>query len=617
MSESERSESPVAIGIDLGTTTSCISACVDGKAEVLLNDDGEGITPSVVAFTSDGTAVVGKLAKAYLSEDPKSTIFSGKRLIGRDFFSQEVRKAKMVCLYDIVAGQNGDVRVEARGDSYSLSEISAMILSEMKGVAEARLGRPVNQAVITVPAYFNDIQRQATKDAGRIAGLEVLRIINEPTAAALAYGYGNEMNKKVAIYDLGGGTFDISILEIGDDVFEVLSTAGDTFLGGDDFDDRLLDRLADSFVAEHGINPRRDIFALQKLKTAAEKAKISLSESDVAIIEIPDLIEVDGEKKGISSTLTRADFVLLTQDLVQRTLAVCESALQSAGLLATDLDGVMLVGGPTRLPIIRDAVEDFFKKPPQFHLDPEEVVAKGAAIHAASLMETSNQTFLLDVTPLSLRLGISGGLTETIIESNSPIPIEQTRAFTTLKDNQERVIIRIYQGENRIAEENQLLGEFEFGPLRAAPRGALKIDITFEINSEGLVEVTAKDQETGKEHATTVRLTTGLTEEEIQRATKAHAEKKEAANNAQDANERGLDLADTDLVPAEAQSAEKEEEPDIGSIDIEDELAEEDDEQELQPLGPDEELTSELPELDLMDGVEPALDDEKDDDDPI
>ncbi|MFQ5456951.1 MAG: molecular chaperone DnaK [Myxococcota bacterium] len=593
--DSAGAESALAIGIDLGTTTSCICACIDGEPRILAAGRGDRILPSVVAFEPDGSTLVGKDAKEAIARDPRNTIFSAKRLIGRVFHSEEVRKAQAVCPYQINEGPNGDARVRMRGVDYSMPEISALILGEMKAIAERNLGHAITQAVITVPAYFNDIQRQATKDAGRIAGLKVLRIINEPTAAALAYGYGRDLTKKVAVYDLGGGTFDISILEIGEDIFEVLATAGDTFLGGDDFDDRLLDFLADGFVAEHGVNLRRDMAALQKLKTASEKAKVALSANDVARIDLPDLIEVDGEQRGISRTITRAEFTQMTEDLVERTIKVCEEAVQAAGLLAADLDSVILVGGPTRLPTIRKAVKEFFGIEPQCHLDPEEVVATGAAIHAASLLETAKQTFLLDVTPLSLKLGISGGLTETIIERNSPIPIEQTRVFTTLKDNQEEVTIRIYQGEDNLADENELLGEFEFSGLRPATRGEIKIEVTFEINSEGIVNVAASDPETGVTQATAVRLSSGLTEEEIRRAT------------ATQANARPPKAAAAEKAPAPGKDAHAPA-ADTASPGPRDRRATKTEEEgNLVPLAPDEELTS-PDELDLLDGIEPGSD---------
>ncbi len=515
---SATSSKDVAVGIDLGTSTSCVCAVMDGNPGVLANEREERITPSVVSFSEDGTVEVGSPARDHVIERTRNTIFSAKRLIGRVFESDEVKKARAVCAYAIVPGPNGDARVQVHGTVYSIPEISALILREMKRIAELRLGGPVERVVITVPAYFNDNQRQATKDAGRIAGLQVLRIINEPTAAALAYGYGQDLTRRIAVYDLGGGTFDISIMEIGKDIFEVLATGGDTFLGGEDFDDRLLDHLADGFVAKHEINLRRDPIALQKLKTAAEQAKMALSSQETATIDIPDLYYAEPEMIGIRLNISRQEFATLTQDLTDRTFKVCEEALRSAGLMATDLDAVILVGGPTRLPMIREAVQSFFGKEPQCNLDPEEVVATGAAIHAASLMETEQKTFLLDVTPLSLRLGITGGLAETIIEKNTPIPIEQTRTFTTTRDNQEGVSIRIYQGESRVAAENELLGEFEFPGLKPAKRGEVAIDVTFEISPEGIVNVIAKDAETGRRQTTTVHLSSGLTEEEIRDA---------------------------------------------------------------------------------------------------
>jgi molecular chaperone DnaK len=607
------SDASAAVGIDLGTSTSCVCACEGGIPEILANERGERITPSVVAFDEDGSAIVGSAAKDHLIEQPRNTIFSAKRLIGRLFDSDEVRKARAICAYAIVEGPNGDARVRVHGTVYSLPEISALILREMKRTAETRLGRPVKRAVITVPAYFNDNQRQATKDAGRIAGLDVLRIINEPTAAALAYGYGRDMVRKIAVYDLGGGTFDISILEIGKDIFEVLATGGDTFLGGDDFDDRILDFLADGFVAEHGVNLRRDPIALQKLKTAAERAKMELSRSERAVIEIQDLYWADPNMLGIRREISREDFKRLTQDLIDRTFKVCEEAIQSAGLLATDLDAVILVGGPTRLPLIREAVKSFFGKDPQCDLDPEEVVATGAAIHASSLLEPTQKTFLLDVTPLSLKLGISGGLAETIIEKNTPIPIEQTRPFTTLRDNQQEVAIRIYQGESRMAAENELLGEFEFSGLPPAPRGQVTIEVTFEISSEGIVNVIAKDAESGRRQATTVRLSSGLSEEEIRRAA-----------SSQSADAASADMApapDPELArrPGDAARETAAAAPAVPADDaapsalppLENTLFQDEEMPDLTPLAPGEELTPSSELQDLLTGIEP--DPEKED----
>jgi molecular chaperone DnaK len=394
-----------------------------------------------------------------------------------------------------------------------------MVLREMKTVAEERIGQPVRKAVITVPAYFNDNQRQATKDAGRIAGLEVLRLLNEPTAAALAYGFGRGLNQRVAVYDLGGGTFDISILEIGTDVFEVLATCGDTYLGGDDFDDRIIDLLADGFMSEFGVNLRSDPFAFEKLKFAAENAKRGLSEEEQVEVRIPDIATTEGgEPLHLEHQLSAEDFSSLVMDLIQRTFKVCDEALQQANLVVRDLDGVILVGGPTRLPLVRQAVSQYFGQEPKADVDPDEVVAMGASIHAASLVgaEDMEDAFLLDVTPLSLRIGVAGGLAETVIERNTPVPIEQTRTFTTFQDGQESVKIRVYQGESRQAAENELLGQFEFAGFEKAARGQVRIDVTFEINGDGIVNVTARDQGTGEQASTTITLASGLSEQELE-----------------------------------------------------------------------------------------------------
>jgi len=507
----------IAVGIDLGTSNSCVAVARGKRVEVLPNAYGEHVTASVVHFAASGSVLVGNAARAALIHDPHNTIASAKRLIGRYSFSEEVKKARAVYSYEIVHGPGHSVRVRIRNELFSLPEIAAMVLKEMKLVAEARLGRPVTQAVITVPAYFNDNQRQATKDAGRIAGLEVLRLLNEPTAAALAYGFGRGLTQRVAVYDLGGGTFDISILEIGQDVFEVLATCGDTYLGGDDFDDRVIDLLADEFVAKHGVNVRKDPFALEKLKFAAESAKRALSVDDETEIHIPDIARsASGEALTLERRLTTKEFSALVGDLVQRTFKVCDEALQQAGLVPRDLDGVILVGGPTRLPQIREAVAQYFGQQPKTDVDPDQVVAMGAAIHAGALVEGGGQdAFLLDVTPLSLRIGVAGGLAETVIERNTPVPIEQTRAFTTYQDYQEAVTIRVYQGESRKADENELLGQFEFGPLEKAPRGQAKIDVTFSINSDGIVNVTARDRDSGRHASTTITLSSGLSAQEL------------------------------------------------------------------------------------------------------
>jgi molecular chaperone DnaK len=508
----------IAVGIDLGTSNSCVAVARGGRVEVLPNSYGEYVTASVVHFAEDGAVLVGNAARAALIHDPHHTVASSKRLIGRYSFSEEVKKARAVYSYEIVDGPGHSVRVKIRDELFSLPEIAAMVLKEMKLVAEARLGQPVTQAVITVPAYFNDNQRQATKDAGRIAGLEVLRLLNEPTAAALAYGFGRGLTQRVAVYDLGGGTFDISILEIGQDVFEVLATCGDTYLGGDDFDDRVIDLLADEFVAKHGVNVRKDPYALEKLKFAAENAKRALSVEDEAEIRIPEIARSpSGEPLTLEHKLTTQEFSTLVNDLVQRTFKVCDEALQQAGLVPRDLEGVILVGGPTRLPLIREAVTHYFGQTPKTDVDPDQVVAMGAAIHASTLVEgTAQDAFLLDVTPLSLRIGVAGGLAEPVIERNTPVPIEQTRTFTTYHDFQESVKIQVYQGESRKAGENELLGQFEFSGFKKLPRGQVKIDVTFSINSDGLVNVTASDRETGRKASTTITLSSGLSAQELE-----------------------------------------------------------------------------------------------------
>jgi len=510
----------LAVGIDLGTSNSCVAIARGGEVEVLRNAYGEPTTASVVAFLDDGMIEVGNHAKANIIHDPINTICSAKRLIGRYFFSEEVKKAQAICAYEIVEGSSQGVQVIARDEEFSLSEISAMVLREMKQVAETALGEPVTKAVITVPAYFNDNQRQATKDAGRIAGLEVLRILNEPTAAALAYGFGRGLNQRVAVYDLGGGTFDVSVLEIGKDIFEVLSTCGDTFLGGDDFDDRLIDLLADEVVASIDLNPRTDPFAFEKIKAAAENAKKTLSREASVEIRIPDLVTAaDGTPYTLERTITSEEYSSLVMDLVVRTFKVCDEALQQADLTTSDLDGVILVGGPTRLPVIRQSVSEYFQRDLKDDVDPDAVVAKGAAIHAASLVSDAgpqeHDAFLLDVTPLDLRIGVAGGLAEPVIERNTPIPIEQTRRFTTTRDNQESVQIKVYQGAERMAEQNELLGQFEFSGFRKANRGDVAIDVTFEINADGIVDVSAYDPDSEQRSSTTLSLSSGLTGGEL------------------------------------------------------------------------------------------------------
>ena len=508
----------IAVGIDLGTSNTCVSLMRDGKVKVLDNTYGERTSASVVHFHADGSVEVGNSAKAKVIHAPAETVSSAKRLIGRYYFSEEVKKAQAVYAYEIVETANHGVRIEIREEEFSLPEISAMVLREMKQIAERHVGDTVTKAVITVPAYFNDNQRQATKDAGRIAGLEVLRILNEPTAAALAYGFGMGLNQRVAVYDLGGGTFDVSVLEIGKDIFEVLATCGDTFLGGDDFDDRIIDLLADDFVAQHNVNPRNDPYAFEKLKLAAENAKKQLSVDEEVHICLEDVLRSeDGTPLGVERTLTRTEFGVLVHDLIQRTFKVCDEAMQQSDLTVRDLDGVILVGGPTRLPIIREAVEAYFQQPPRQDVDPDEVVSMGAAIHAASLVGEAQDAMLLDVTPLDLRIGVAGGLAEPVIERNTPVPIEQTRTFTTFQDHQESVQIRVYQGDHRMAADNALLGQFEFSGFTKGPRSDVKIDVTFEIDADGIVNVTASDQTTGEAASTQITLSSGLEEDQIEK----------------------------------------------------------------------------------------------------
>ncbi len=506
----------IAVGIDLGTSNTCVALMRGDKVDVIANGYDERTSASVVHFHEDGSIEVGNSAKANVIHAPAHTVSSAKRLIGRYYFSEEVKKAQAIFAFEIIETPNHGVRIKIREEDFSLPEISAMVLREMKQIAENHTGGKVTKAVITVPAYFNDNQRQATKDAGRIAGLEVLRILNEPTAAALAYGFGMGLNQRVAVYDLGGGTFDISVLEIGKDIFEVLATCGDTFLGGDDFDDRLIDLLADEFMAEHGINPRNDPFAFEKLKLAAENAKIQLSVDEEAPVSIDGLlIAEDSEPRSLQRTITRTELATLVNDLILRTFKVCDEALQQADLTVRDLDGVILVGGPTRLPMVREAVTSYFQQEPRTDVNPDEVVAMGAAIHAASLCGEADGSMLLDVTPLDLRIGVAGGLAEAIIERNTPVPIEQTRTFTTFQDYQESVEIRVYQGDHRQAEDNTLLGQFEFSGFQKGLRSDVKIDVCFEIDADGVVNVTASDQVTGEAASTQITLSSGLDAQEM------------------------------------------------------------------------------------------------------
>jgi molecular chaperone DnaK len=519
----------IAVGIDLGTSYSAVAALLTPGAppEVLSNEWGERTHASCVSFLEDGSVLVGNGAKKNVITNAESTVYSAKRLIGRFFFSDEVKKAQAVMPYRIVEGPNHSVRVEARGRVLAVPEISALVLKEMKAIAETALGRDITKAVVTCPAYFNDNQRQATKDAGRIAGLEVLRIINEPTAAALAYGFGRDISQKICVYDLGGGTFDVSILEIGKDVFEVLSTAGDTYLGGDDFDDRIMAWLADDFLARHGLDLRQNRYCLQMLKEAGERAKIEVGRDGVADILVQGICQSpEGAVLDLAGRLTQDQFNRMVMDLVQRTFKVCDEALQSARLTAADVDAVILVGGPTRLPIVRNSVRHYFQREPMTGIDPDEVVALGAAIQAHALLNASaaehgQASYLLDVTPLSLRVGTVGGFTERIIDKNTPIPIEKSKTFTTSRDGQDRVRIRVYQGESNRADECELLGEFEFTGFRVAPRGDVQIQVTFEIDSNGIVNVSATDLETGQKTSRTIGLSSGLSEDDL-RAAVAH-----------------------------------------------------------------------------------------------
>jgi molecular chaperone DnaK len=513
----------IAVGIDLGTSYSCVSAVINGRPTVIPNEWGELTHASVVSFLDDGSVLVGNTAKKNIITNAENTVYSAKRLIGRFFFSDEVKKAQAVMPYTIVEGQNNSVRISVRGKNYSLPEISALVLKEMKAIAESYLGQPVTKAVVTVPAYFNDNQRQATKDAGRIAGLDVLRILNEPTAAALAYGFGRDVNQRVAVYDLGGGTFDVSILEIGKDVFEVLSTAGDTYLGGDDFDDRIMNWLAEDFLARTRLDLRQNKYCLQMLKEASERAKIDVGQAGMATIHCPGICQdTGGNVLDLTQTLSQDAFNRMVMDLVQRTFKVCDEALQSARMTAADVDAVILVGGPTRLPIIRNSVKHYFGKEPMQGVDPDQAVAIGASLQGHALMDQKTETFLVDVTPLTLRIGTVGGFTEKIIDKNTPVPIEKSKTFTTSRDGQDRVKIRVFQGESNRAEQCELLGEFEFAGFRIGYRGDVKIDVTFEIDSNGIVNVSATDQETGQRTSTTISLSSGLSENDIQKSMAAN-----------------------------------------------------------------------------------------------
>ena len=516
------------IGIDLGTTNSCVSIMEGTQPKVLENAEGARTTPSVVAFTEGEEKLVGQPAKRQAVTNPENTIFAVKRLIGRNFEDPTVKKDIETSPFKIINSESGDAWIESQGKKYSPSQISAFVLQKMKETAEKYLGQEVTKAVITVPAYFNDAQRQATKDAGKIAGLEVLRIINEPTAASLAYGLDKKQNKKIAVYDLGGGTFDVSILELGDGVFEVKSTNGDTFLGGEDFDNAIVDYLLSEFKKENGIDLKSDKLALQRLKEAAEKAKIELSSAAQTEINLPFITADKTGPKHINLKMTRAKLEALVEDLIGRTIPPCKTALKDAGLSASEISEIILVGGMTRMPKVIEEVKNFFGKEPNKSVNPDEVVAMGAAIQAGVLQGDVKDVLLLDVTPLSLGIETLGGVSTKLIDKNTTIPTKKSQVFSTAEDNQPAVSIRVLQGEREMATDNKLLGNFELVGIAPAPRGVPQVEVTFDIDANGIVNVSAKDKATSKEQQIRIQASGGLSEEEIERMVKEAEENAEA-----------------------------------------------------------------------------------------
>jgi molecular chaperone DnaK len=516
------------IGIDLGTTNSCVAIMEGSQPKVLENAEGARTTPSVVAFTDSDEKLVGQPAKRQAVTNPENTIFAVKRLIGRNFEDTTVKKDIESAPFKIVNSDSGDAWIEAKGQKYSPSQISAFVLQKMKETAEKYLGQEVSKAVITVPAYFNDAQRQATKDAGKIAGLEVLRIINEPTAASLAYGLDKKINKKIAVYDLGGGTFDLSILELGDGVFEVKSTNGDTFLGGEDFDNAIVDYLLSEFKKENGIDLKSDKLALQRLKEAAEKAKIELSSATQTEINLPFITADKTGPKHINLKMTRAKLEALVEDLILRTIPPCKTALKDSGLSASEVNEIILVGGMTRMPKVIEEVKNFFGKEPNKSVNPDEVVAMGAAIQAGVLQGDVKDVLLLDVTPLSLGIETLGGVSTKLIEKNTTIPTKKSQVFSTAEDSQPAVSIRVLQGEREMSSDNKLLGNFELVGIAPSPRGVPQIEVTFDIDANGIVNVSAKDKGTGKEQKIQIQASGGLSEEEINKMVKEAEANKEA-----------------------------------------------------------------------------------------